>query len=401
VLIDQRGTGRSAPLYCDEDDPARPLRDSADPARRFEIITACREALVRLPHVRTAGGLQHYTTSIAMADADAVRQALGVEKVNLVGVSYGTRAALEYMRQFPGAVRRVVLDGIAPPDMALPAAASGDAQAAFDAVLEACENDSACSSRLPRLRAEWRELLAAMPQQVSVSHPVTGVQEVFMLTREMLLSLVRGPLYQPAFGAALPYAVSEAAQGRYTALVGLGSSALGGRRGMRLAQGMHFSVICAEDFPRMEVRPGLPVQATGADFGEELAELYVKVCTDWPKGPVPSEFYRVGPAPVATLLLSGGADPATPPRHGARMAAALGAMARHVVVPQASHGVMAVACMPDAVFRFIDAGSDDDALAVDADCAEAMPRPPAFVPVATLAPSATVAARPMDAAGAR
>jgi hypothetical protein len=52
-----------------------------------------------------------------------------------------------------------------------------------------------------------------------------------------------------------------------------------------------------------------------------------------------------------------------------------------VVVPEAGHGVMALPCLRDAVFRFIDAAGDDEALQVDADCARAVPRPPAFVPV--------------------
>ena len=57
-----------------------------------------------------------------MQDLDAVRAALGAERINLVGASYGTRAALEYQRQFPRRVRRAVIDGVAPPDMVLPAA---------------------------------------------------------------------------------------------------------------------------------------------------------------------------------------------------------------------------------------------------------------------------------------
>ncbi|HSQ71227.1 MAG TPA: alpha/beta hydrolase, partial [Rubrivivax sp.] len=111
-----------------------------------------------------------------------------------------------------------------------------------------------------------------------------------------------------------------------------------------------------------------------------------RVCADWPRGAVPAAFYALPPAPAATLVLSGGADPVTPPRHGERVARSLGAKARHVVVPQAGHGVMGLRCMRDALFRFIDADSDDEALRVDADCARALPRPPAFVPVTAEAP---------------
>jgi hypothetical protein len=67
----------------------------------------------------------------------------------------------------------------------------------------------------------------------------------------------------------------------------------------------------------------------------------------------------------------------------------LGRKARHAVVPEAGHGVMGLACLRDAVFRFIDAAGDDEALQVDADCARAVPRPPAFVPVTAATAGAT------------
>ena len=104
----------------------------------------------------------------------------------------------------------------------------------------------------------------------------------------------------------------------------------------------------------------------GADFGVGFAELYTKVCADWPRGDVPAAFYTLPAAPAATLVLSGGMDPATPPRHGERVATALGAKARHVVVPHAGHGVLGVGCMRDVLFRFIDAAADDQALKVEA-----------------------------------
>ena len=118
----------------------------------------------------------------------------------------------------------------------------------------------------------------------------------------------------------------------------------------------------------------------GADFGTADAQLYRRVCAQWPRGAVPAAFYRVPPSRTPTLLLSGGIDPATPPRHAARMALALGPAAQHVVVPHAGHGVMGIGCMRDVVYRFIDAAQDADATAVDAGCVKRMPRPPVFVP---------------------
>ena len=380
VLIDQRGTGRSAKLACGELPATAPLSTVLPPAAQQQRLEACRAALERLPH----GDLRHYATWVAMQDVEAVRQALGAPRVNLVGGSYGTRAALDYQRQFPQAVRRVVIDGIAPPGMALPGASSTDNQAALDALFAACAADaSACRGRHPALREQWRALLAGLPREVSVAHPVTGLLERITLTRELLLGLVRAPLYVPALTAGLPEAVSEAARGRYEPLFGLASALNPGRSGT-LAEGMHFSVVCAEDIPRM----ALSTDAPGVDFGSGFADMYRRICAGWPRGEVPATFYSLPPAQSATLLLSGGADPVTPPRHGEQVARALGAKARHVIVPEAGHGVLALPCMRGVLFHFIDAPDDGVALQVKAECAQALPRPAAFVPMGAGVPPA-------------
>ena len=370
VLVDQRGTGRSAPLSCGDEPPGRPLREQLDPQRQLQRARDCLRQLQALPH----GDLRHYGTTAAMADLDVVRQALGAERINLVGVSYGTRAALEVLRLYPQHVRRVVLDGVAPPDMALPEASAPDAQAAFDALLQSCAQDTACRSRHPKLQQTWQTLLASLPRTVSVAHPLTGRDETLLLTRDMLLGMVRTALYAPITAAALPAVLDAAAQGRFGPLLGLASALAPARRQAALAQGMHFSVVCSEDLP------GVATQALAADFGEGLAPLYREVCAFWPRGELAAGFRQMPPAPVATLLLSGGIDPATPPHHGERVAQALGAKARHAVVPNAGHGLLALPCVRDVVFRFVDAADDDQALRIDVDCARDIPRPPLFVP---------------------
>jgi pimeloyl-ACP methyl ester carboxylesterase len=372
VLIDQRGTGRSAPLKCERDDPWGPLADAFDTQRLRDRLSACRETLRRLPH----GDLRFYTTTIAMADADAVRAQLGAERVNLVGASYGTRAALEYQRQFPQRVRRVVIDGVAPPDMVLPASFSADTQAVLDAVFAACQQDRVCARRHPDLRARWRAFIAGLPREMHAQHPLSGRSERITATPEALANLLRGPLYVPALAAALPAAMEAAISGRLEPMVALALALSGSnRRGADdMAQGMHFSVVCAEDVPRMNGASS----AASVDVGTWFGDLYRDTCAGWPRGEVPPAFYTLPTAATPTLVLSGGLDPVTPPRHGERVAKALGVRARHVVVPNAGHGVLGIGCMRDVVFRFIDAADDADALQVDAGCAAAIPRPPMF-----------------------
>jgi len=392
VFIDQRGTGKSAPLQC-EDDSKLPVVQALDPAAQARRLDQCRTALMRLPH----GDLRFYTTTIAMQDFEAVRQQLGATQWNLIGASYGTRAALEYQRQFPDKVRRMVLDGVAPPDMVLPASFSADGQASWDASLLACEGDTVCKLQYPQLRQQWVALLQGLPREVSVSHPVTGLPERFTLTRDLLLRSVRMPLYVPVLTSALPAAIDAASQGRFEGLLGL-SGAVSPRKGMRVAMGMHFSVVCAEDVPRLPTALDKP----GADFGAADASFYAQACQNWPRGAVPPAFYTVGASRSPVLVLSGGADPATPPRHGDRVARALGAqdksLVQHIVVPQAGHGVAAVGCMNEVLFRFIDAKQDSAALPQDASCAIKIPRPGVFVPAQ---PGTTGTAVPLSPVGVR
>jgi pimeloyl-ACP methyl ester carboxylesterase len=375
VFVDQRGTGGSAALVC-ADAEHESLAEQADPDRQYRLAVECKAQLLKLPYIRSESDLGLFTTSIAVQDLDAVRRQLGAERIDLVGASYGTRVALEYQRQFPKAVRRSVIDGVAPPDMALPASFSFDNQAAFDALLVACAAEPACARDHPDLHRRFAALLQSLPRTVKAAHPLSGRAEEFVLTRDMLLGALRSALYAPALAAALPEAIDSASRGEFAGLIGLNAT-FTARKAMRLATGMHLSVVCAEDVPRLRFNDDRP----GADFGVEFARFYEKLCSAWPRGNVPAAFYSVVTASSPVLALSGGIDPATPPRHGERVVRALGPMARHVVVANAGHGVLAIGCMRDVVFRFIDASEDRDALAVDAGCATGVPRPPAFRPV--------------------
>ena len=368
VLIDQRGTGHSAPLQCDVPAPDEAVGRALDRSRQVAALDACRAKLQKLPW----GDLRFYTTPIAMADANAVREALGADKVNLIGISYGTRAALEYLRAYPQHVRRTVIDGVAPPDMVLPESDDVDGHAAMQALFRDCAAEKACAQAHPALAQRWQALLASLPRPVDVVDPVTGRPLHVTLTAEAVRGLVHSPLYSPAMGAMLPHALEEAAAGRFGPLLALASST--GSAPTDLSEGQHFSVICAEDVPRLPPATG-PANDQGAEG------LYRAVCAHWPRGDVPAAFYTIPSNDSPVLLLSGGLDPVTPPRHAERVAKALGPAARSVVVANNGHNVTAIACMRDAVFHFVDAATDVAAQAVQMDCAAKVPRPLAFQPM--------------------
>ena len=376
VFVDQRGTGRSAPLNCPQESHGSPI-ELGDTQHQFKQLMQCQAQLLKLPYIGSAGALGFFTTTLAMQDLDAVRAQMGAQQIDLVGISYGTRAVLEYMRLFPARVRRSVLDAVAPPDMVLPVSASVDTQAALDALFEACGRERACQQAYPHLAADWRRFIASLPQSVSAADPLSGQPQHFSLTRGMALGAVRSVLYTPAIAAGLPQAITQAAQGRYEPLLGLGS-VLESHGGLRLATGMHFSVVCAEDGPALD----RDTATGGSDFGADVVELYRLACAHWPRGGVAPAFYTLPRTSTPTLLLSGGLDPATPPRHAQRVAAALGPAAQLVVQPQGGHGALGSECGRDVLFQFIDAADPQQAASVDTQCLRTVPRPLTFLPIA-------------------
>src|SRR5690349_4277384 len=95
VLVDQRGTGGSHPITCQFYGPPDSLQSYLGDFMPPDAVRRCRDE-----NAKTTD-LTQYTTTIAVDDLDDVRAALGAERINLVGGSYGTRAAQEYMRRHP------------------------------------------------------------------------------------------------------------------------------------------------------------------------------------------------------------------------------------------------------------------------------------------------------------
>lgn len=366
VFVDQRGTGGSNPLDCPIDEAT--LAESVEPSRQAERLRACLKS--------HASDLAQFPTWIAVRDLDAVRAKLGAPQLNLWGASYGTRAALDYLRQFPDRVRTVVLDGVAPPDMALPASFALDAGAALDRLIEACRNEARCHSRHPDLATSIDAMLkrADAGFDTTVRHPLTGETEVLRIDRALLAALLRTPLYVPQLGAMLPFALAEAGRGDFDPLFAL-TLALSGGISENFAYGMHLAVICAEDQPL--VTDSLRNRARASRLGPVFVDLYAEVCEAVPIRPLPEAFRTVAPSTVPVLILSGGVDPATPPRHGEAVAAALG-NARHLIAPALGHGVSGQACAPELITRFIRTASFDR---IEGECLQKLPPASFFVPI--------------------
>lgn len=358
VLVDQRGTGKSNPLECE-----LPEEDDVETEAVIAALRACPEDL--------DADLRFYTTEIAMRDLDAVRQALGYETINLYGASYGTRAALTYLRLFPDRTRSVVLDAVVSPDYRLFLNTAQDADRALNLLFARCAADMACNEAFPNAAGEFRALLTRLdagPITTTLPDPVSAEPITMTLDRADLLNLTFPLLYTPEIAALLPLNLEQADAGNWAPLLAqVGASDAG------LYLGMFYAVACTEDAPFVD-----PAEAAGLAentlFGDRTKVL-LEVCTSWPRGALSAGWDAPVVSDVPVLLLSGEADPVTPPQYAERVAETL-PNSLHVIGPGMGHGLIGRGCVDNLVADFIAAGSVAD---LDAACAQRLVPPPFFV----------------------
>ena len=377
VFIDQRGTGKSNPLEC------RIEREGAEPGRG-RLASRMRECLETY---RSRADVTRYTTDVAMDDLDEVRGFLGYSTIDLYGVSYGTRAAIVYVRRHADHVRSVVLDGVTPPDSRLPLHFARDAERALDLLLRDCAGDPACDGRFPDLRHRLSTLLddvGAHPRRVRVADPQTGLPREVDVTRALLGGILFTALFSPTTAADVPLLVEEAEQGNFAGFLAMGASFRGAADSV--AKGMQYSVLCSEDAPRIE--PGaIERESAGTFLGPAMARTFLEPCGFWPAARMDASYYEMPPSNVPALVVSGALDPVTPPAWGAAVAARW-KNARHVVLPGAGHfhvapGESSTECVVRMIAAFLEAGTASD---LDASCVGRSKRPPFF-----LSPSGPVA----------
>ena len=358
VAVDQRGTGKSNPLRCL--DPEDEALDDA------QILAALKECPNKLD-----ADLRYYGTEIAMQDLDQVRSALGYSSVNLYGVSYGTRAALTYLKMYPERVRSVTLDSALDPAFVLYQDAAQDGQSALDFVLSRCEKDKDCASAYPNVRLELDSILRdldAEPAEISIPHPTTGRPLQLTITKPFFTNIIFSVLYSSSLVALLPFSIHQAyAEKNYAPLIA--QSHLLNRS---IYDGMFHAVTCAEDAPLLS-----PAQASADDasiFGGRALE-FIEVCKSWTKGDASPILRAPVSSNVPILILSGEADPITPPRHIERITQSL-PNSLHLIFNGMGHGNVTNDCAAKILDAFIESASIRD---LDTACVEHVAPPPFFV----------------------
>ncbi|HET7556998.1 MAG TPA: alpha/beta hydrolase [Rhodanobacteraceae bacterium] len=369
LLLDQRGTGGSHPLDCPQ--AAKAIKASAD--QPFDVQRVRAQTAQCLAEVQKTSDPRHYTTTDAVADLEAVRQALGAPKLDLVGISYGTRMAQQYVRSHPEAVRSIVLDGVVPNQLVLGADFARNLERALKLQSQACVATPACKAAFGDPYAALHALhdkLRAQSAQATFPDPESFEAKHKPVTADTLAGVARMFSYNAETAALLPLTVAQAAQGNYTPLMGQ-AQILAGSLDSAMNNGMQLSVICAEDADLLQENPA----DANTILGGEIVEGIKAECAVWPHGARPADFHAPFQSSIPTLLLSGERDPVTPPRYADEVLKGLGD-ARSLVARGMGHSILMRGCVPKLVDRFV---TDLQPKQLDAACIKQIGPVPAFV----------------------
>ena len=350
VLVDARGTGKSNGLHCPIP-PDGPLQ-SFMPTLNVPVLQTCRVELEK------HADLRYYLTTYAMDDLDDLRAALGYDKINLDGGSYGTRAALVYIRQHGDHVRSATLWGSTAMTQPMPLHFATDTEHALQNVFRDCQAEPACKAAFPDLEADYKRTVERAEQgavRVTVKDPRNGKATEVNLEPDDFAESLRAMVYKPESMLSIPLFLHRAAGGDYQAFaehqirrnVGLNEE---------IADGLYLSITCTEDIDRIDPQQLI---ANGRDtfLADHRARPHMEGCKGWPRGKLPVGFGEEVKSDVPVLIMVGENDPATPPT-AAKAAVSRLSNGRVVVVPYGGHaleGLIGKECVNGIAARFLEA----------------------------------------------
>jgi pimeloyl-ACP methyl ester carboxylesterase len=326
VMVDQRGTGESGAVDCFTDSFA--------------------ECAARLGERRA-----FYNTAETAHDVESLRVALGVDRITVLGVSYGTKVAAEYARRYPERTAAVVLDSPVPVD-GLDILGQLRLLAAPRVLREVC-TPGLCrrtvaepGETLARAVARVRRGAVRGPSVSSSGRVVSrSVTESLVLQLFVASDAIRG------LRAGLPAALESLAAGDAAPLLHL-AEVTPGEPGTAINDARLLATVCTE--ARLPWAPDAPLgpragalEAYAADRAAALEPFSARtllrgsipeICAAWPPTPPPEPVALAGPN-VPVLILSGRDDLRTP-LEDARRTAAQYPNARLLAVPGVGHSVL-------------------------------------------------------------
>lgn len=357
ILVDQRGTGESAPLRCAKLEAAPPVARMYPP----EDVRSCRDELA------ARHDLTQFTTEAAVRDLEAVRAALGAERIDLFGMSYGTKLAQAYIRAYPDRVSAAAFLGTVPMDLQTPLFHAANAEKTLRNIFADCAADAGCAAAYPRLVEDWQAVLARFDQGPV---PMQSGETTLEVARGPFMEALRATMTTDSGQRRLPSIVHAAAKGDFTPYI----EAVGPGGSSPIAEGLYLSIECSEGAPRISEAEVATV-TTGTFLGRYRVDEQLGACRDWPGRELAEEFFTAVKADVPALFLAGGRDHVAPPNYAEAVAAGF-PNSRVVLIEEMPHfpvEMVNLECLDTMLVAFYETA---DASGIDTSCAATMKAQP-------------------------
>ncbi len=391
ILLDQRGVGYSTPtLDCPtEDQLFYDLLDNEIEGQTYneqEMNELTIDALsVCAADLNQEVDLSNYSTDTNAADVEDLRQALGYEKWNLWGVSYGTRLALEIMRDYPeGILQRdpgFILSTRCRP-VFIPARQPYPGigcvlQWMRHRYLSAMKRTQTCKQPFTKRSDRWNQ----DPASFMTSDFINGGEYEVVIDGENLIDLLFQFLYSTETIPVLPKLITDISQDKFDQLSLLMSSIISTQDA--ISDGMHWTFQCTEELSFSSPEDMAASAAKYPEFGElfdqQSIELPFEVCEAFNVPQAPAEANEAVSSDLPTLVMAGEYDPVTPPAWGAQAASTL-SNAYYFEYPGFGHGSsMSEGCPRQMAMAFL----EDPSQSPEASCMTAMTGPQFVVPFDT------------------
>lgn len=366
IVFDQRGTGLSSPsLECPEREAAfiDALADTAPWAAELESFRTATRAC----HDRLSGeghDLSQYNTYNNAADLADLRVALGIDRWNLWGISYGTRVGLAAMRYFPDGIRAAVLDSVYPPSYAEIEALVDSGLEAFDRLANGCGTEPACERRYGDLRSKLDAAISSMNSEPFRFEATLadGARRVLNLDGGDAAAGLFNAMYDTTLIPMLPQAIADLAGGGralVSSIAELGIPAING-----ITEGAFLSYECADNGARIDRAEVDRLVADPGIASTILLAGWQLFCDDWPVRHLPDDFGARVTSDIPAIVFAGEYDPVTPPDNSREAAAAL-PNATFVLAPRAGHGIARdFGCTTGLLITFLDSPGPVDTACV-------------------------------------
>ncbi|WP_435872692.1 alpha/beta hydrolase [Micromonospora matsumotoense] len=328
VGFDPRGVSRSSPVKCISDaDLDASFGYDPDPRSQqsFDGYQALNRRIGQGCGDRYGDQLPLYGTEQAARDMDAVRAAVGDDKLTYLGYSYGTLLGATYAQLYPQRVRALVLDGAVDPQQQLIAGSESQARG-FERAFGNFDRWCAANAGRCPIAPDARGAVTSAIDKAKVS-PVRGAggREA---TSGWVFYAVISSLYTESGWEELARAIDRLDDGDPTDVFKLADSYAGrGEDGQYTNLfDANLAVNCADETEKPSVDQIRQLQSQWRQkyplFGPALA-VGMFGCVEWPGGRDPYPTGRADGAPPIVVVGTTG-DPATPYEQTARLAAMLG-----------------------------------------------------------------------------